>query len=130
MTKKEALISQFERIVANLREVLEKIKDAGDNRAVFRDSAIQRFEITFDLLWKTLREILRTTHGIEADSPKKVFQESFKQALIANEPIWLDMTDMRNETTHAYNEAFAEMVLEKLPGICSALEKLVWTLKK
>lgn len=129
MTKREALTTQFERTVANLREVLEKIKTAGDDRAVFRDSAIQRFEIAFDVCWKTLKETLREKYGVECVSPKKCFQEAFKQGIIENDALWLDITDMRNETSHAYNETFAETVLARLPEISTALEKLAWKLK-
>lgn len=129
--KNEALAAQFERAVLNLKEVLEKIKTASAaDRAVFRDSAIQRFEIAFDLSWKTLKEKLRTDYGVDLASPKKIFQEAFKQEIIENDPIWIDMTDMRNETSHVYNEAFAESVLAKLPEISAALGKLLWKLKK
>ena len=109
---------------------MEKIKDAGENRAIFRDSAIQRFEIAFDLCWKTLKEKLRSEYGIESASPKKIFQESFKQGLIENDVVWLEMTDLRNETSHAYNEEFEELVLKKLPEIYSVFQKLLWKLKK
>ena len=130
MTKKEALISQFEKTVTNLREVLTKIETEKENKAVFRDSAIQRFEIAFDICWKTLKERLRGEYGIDVASPKKCFQESFKQGILSDEPIWLDMTDMRNETSHTYDEALAEQVLKRLPLACTALENLLWKLKK
>lgn len=48
MTKNDAQIVQFEKTITNLKEVLEKVKTAGKERAIFRDSAIQRFEIAFD----------------------------------------------------------------------------------
>lgn len=124
MTKNQALLEQFKRSVSNLKEVLEKIDSAGENRAVFRDSAIQRFEIAFDLCWKTLKEKLKIEYGIEVASPKKCFQESFKQGILENETIWLEMTDSRNETSHTYDEKFAEVLLSRLPEICTTLEKL------
>lgn len=128
--KQEAQIIQFEKTVTNLKEVLEKLKVAGPDRAVFRDSAIQRFEIAFDLCWKTLKERLRAEYGVEAISPKKVFQDAFKQGIIDNDEIWISMTDMRNETAHSYSEQFAEEVVLELPKIESALEQLLWKLKK
>lgn len=130
MIKNEAQFIQLERSVSRLREVLEKIKKVKEDKDVFRDSAIQRFEISFDLAWKTLKEKLRSEYGVDSTSPKKVFQDAFSQGIIENDPLWLSMTDMRNETTHAYNELFAESVLEKLPDICTAFEHLLWKLKK
>lgn len=130
MNKQEATLSQFGKTVSNLREVLTKLEGEKENRAVFRDSAIQRFEIAFDICWKTLKTKLQNDYGIATASPKKCFQESFKQGIIDNDTIWLDMTDMRNETTHTYNEALAESVLARLPQACSALEKLLWKLRQ
>lgn len=130
MTKNEAQIVQFEKSLKKLGEVLEMMKIAKENHDIFRDSAIQRFEISFDLCWKTLKEFLREKYGVETASPKKVFQEAFKQNVIDNEEVWLTMTDMRNETSHAYDELFAEKVLIELPNIYLSLEKLLWILKK
>lgn len=130
MTKKEALIDQFGRTVANLQEVLEKIKSATADRDVFRDSAIQRFEIAFDVCWKTLKEKLREEFGVEAASPKLVFKAAFKQGIIKDDRRWLDVTDMRNETSRAYSEVFAEAVLGKLEGVVELFQQLVWTLKQ
>ncbi len=128
--KNEAQIAQFEKTVFNLKEVLDKLKNAGQDHAVFRDSAIQRFEIAFDMSWKTLKETLRAEYGIEAVSPKKVFQEAFKQGIVENDNIWLTMTDTRSETSHAYSEEFAEKVLSDLPKMYLTLEQLLWKLKK
>jgi len=127
--KNQAQITQFEKTVNNLKEVLERLTTAGTDYAVFRDSAIQRFEIAFDVCWKTLKEKLRQDYGIEVTSPKKVFQESFAQGLIENDSVWIDMTDMRNETSHAYNEQFAEKVIGELPKVLKVLEELLWKLK-
>lgn len=128
--KNKVQIEQFERTVNNLKEVLGRLETAGDDRAVFRDSAIQRFEIAFDVCWKTLKETLRQEYGVEAVSPKKVFQESFKQGIIENDEVWISMTDMRNEASHAYNEKFAEKVVGELPKVHATLEQLLWKLKK
>jgi nucleotidyltransferase substrate binding protein (TIGR01987 family) len=128
--KNEAQVAQFEKTINNLKEVLEKIPSAGAEHAIFRDSAIQRFEIAFDICWKTLKERLREEYGIEESSPKKVFQEAFKQGLIENDAVWISMTDFRNETTHAYSEEFVEKLLTELPKILKAFEELLWKLKK
>ena len=130
MVKNEALNIQYGKTVAKLREVLDRIETAGDNRDVFRDSAIQRFEIAFDVCWKMLKERLRVEHGIECASPKACFREAFAQGIVENDEAWILMTDMRNETSHAYNEEFADSVLLRLPQACEAFEKLLWKLKK
>ena len=127
--KNEVQIIQFEKTVKNLKEALARLQIPGPDYAVFRDSAIQRFEIAFDVCWKTLKETLRKDYGVEATSPKKVFQESFRQGLIENDAVWISMTDMRNETSYAHKEQFAEKVVLELPRIHSVLEQLLWKLK-
>jgi nucleotidyltransferase substrate binding protein (TIGR01987 family) len=46
-----------------------------------RDGAIQRFEYTYELVWKTLKKVL-SFNGIEANSPRDVFREAARQGLI------------------------------------------------
>jgi len=43
-----------------------------------QDSVIQRFEFTFELLWKTLKEALNIL-GINVSSPREAIIQSFKQ---------------------------------------------------
>ena len=73
---------------------------------------------------------MREKYGVETASPKPIFKEAFKQGIIENDGIWLAMTDMRNETSHAYNEKFADKVLIDLPQMCEALKSLLWKLEK
>ena len=46
-------LNNFNKAVKNLEQVL----DLNPNEFI-RDSAIKRFEITFDLAWKTIKEYL------------------------------------------------------------------------
>lgn len=77
-----------------------------------RDALIKRFEFCYDLTWKYLKTILRDQNGIEVASPRKVFQECYAQQLLTESELTmlLGMTDIRNETTHTYDEAMADRV--------------------
>ena len=48
------ILEDFEKAVKRLEEVLELKKTE-----VVRDSAIKRFELCFDLAWKTIKEYAR-----------------------------------------------------------------------
>lgn len=77
-----------------------------------RDSLIKRFELTYDLLWKYLREYMIVSHGISVDSPRKVFQECLSFSLI-NEKETADLIDLiedRNLTTHTYDIDLANQI--------------------
>ncbi len=44
---------------------------------IIRDATIQRFEYTFEALWKFLKEYLKEKEGIISNSPKACFKEIF-----------------------------------------------------
>ena len=88
-----------------------------------RDSAIQRFEFTFELAWKAVTTAARM-HGVEARSPREAFKQAFALGWVADEDVWLRMLDDRNRTTHTYNEAVAEQIFERLSGYARALRSL------
>jgi len=83
-----------------------------ETREERRDSLIKRFELTYDLLWKYLREYMITTHGISIDSPRKVFQECLSLGLVNKEEAkeLTDLIEDRNLTTHVYDIDLANTV--------------------
>ena len=74
------------------------------------DAAIQRFEFSFELFWKTLKVFLLEVGGIRINSPKQVLKEAFSQGRITEEQKWLDLLDARNLTSHVYNEQKAHAI--------------------
>ena len=70
-----------------------------------RDGVIQRFEFTFDLAWKVMKDILVKHYaitGFVAGSPREVLRESFKADLISDDT-WMTMLQVRNELAHDYD---------------------------
>jgi len=72
-----------------------------------QDSVIQRFEFTFELLWKTLKEALIIL-WITKNSPREVLIESFKQGMIDDLEFFILLKDLRNQTSHTYEEDLAK----------------------
>lgn len=111
MTKLEAIEKQYQRAIKRFEEILVKKKDD-----IIRDSAIKRFEFTFDFSWKIIKAYLEEEKGVSCRSPKECFREAFRQGLIDYDDLWLKMTDWRNEAVHTYSEKFADTLYKKLPG--------------
>ncbi len=88
-----------------------------------RDSAIQRFEFTFELAWKAVATVAEA-QGVDARSPREAFKRAFALGWIHEEDVWLRMLDDRNRTTHTYNEAVAEEIFKRLPVYAGALRAL------
>jgi len=78
---------------------------------ILRDAAIQRFEYTLELAWKTLKRVLQK-RGLEAYSPREVFRVAAADQLIQDSAIWIEFIERRNLTSHTYNESTAERVYE------------------
>jgi len=125
MTKFQSLLKDLERSILRLEEVLKQEKND-----FIRDSAIQRFELTFDLAWKTIKAFLEEYHSLTCTSPKTCFKEAYRQGLIDYDEFWLDIVEYRNKTVHTYQEELAEQVYEVLPKILSYFQKLLASIKK
>ncbi|MBI1954491.1 MAG: nucleotidyltransferase substrate binding protein [Proteobacteria bacterium] len=86
-----------------------------------RDASIQRFEFTFELAWKALKDFYYEK-GVALNSPKDVFRHAFASGDIQDEALWLNMLQDRNLTSHTYNEDLSREVFARLPKYFKALQ--------
>lgn len=96
----------------SLQEVLKENK----KNAILRDSAIKRFEYTFELCWKTTKIFLFQKYGVDVFSPKECFRALKANKLITEKEavLLLEMTDDRNSAVHTYDENFANELYKKI----------------
>lgn len=120
MTKYDATSADFSAALLRLKEVL-----AMEKTTVTRDSAIQRFEFTLDLAWKTIKAFLEEYRGIRCTSPKGCLKDAFLERIIEHDEFWLELVDLRNDTVHTYKEELAESVFQKLPKAAQYFDKLI-----
>lgn len=123
MLNKHPVFKDFEKSIKRLDEVL-KLKKTG----IIRDSAIKRFELCFDLAWKSSKAYAKSK-GVECYSPKDCFKEAFQLKLIDYDEQWLDMLNDRNLTTHLYKEEQADKVYSKLANYLKMFKRLLSKLK-
>ncbi len=69
-----------------------------------QEGMVQRFEYTFELAWKTMKDLLHEK-GIDSQFPRDVLKSAFQAGLVADGEIWLDMLENRNQLSHTYDEA-------------------------
>ncbi len=124
MSKYDLVRDDFLKALTRLEESLALPKDD-----ITRDSSIQRFEFTLDLAWKTIKTHLEEYRGVRCTSPKGYFREAFQEGLIDNDPFWLELVDLRNETVHTYQEALAERVYDQLAKATEYFNRLAERLK-
>ncbi|KKT28738.1 hypothetical protein A3G55_03745 [Candidatus Giovannonibacteria bacterium RIFCSPLOWO2_12_FULL_44_25] len=119
MTKFESIREDFENALKRFEEILQERKND-----IVRDSAIKRFELVFDLLWKTLKAFLEDQHSATCVSPQSCFREAFRLGVIDYNDGWIDVVKTRNNTVHAYDAKLADEVYAKLPAALSLFKKL------
>lgn len=83
---------------------------------VERDALIQRFEFSFEIVWKVAKDYLSVEEGIDAASPKKVIRSCREVGLLdeADARLALVMADDRNLTAHTYDEEFAQQMVVRI----------------
>jgi nucleotidyltransferase substrate binding protein (TIGR01987 family) len=127
MTKLQIEMKQadYHRALERLQSALQKEPDADD---MYLDATIQRFEFCFELAWKLMKCVL-DYEGIEVSSPRSSIREGWKQGMIGDAEIWLDMQEKRNLSTHTYNESTAlevyNLIKEKYVDLLMAWDKEV-----
>lgn len=94
-----------------------------------RDGAIQRFEYTFELTWKTAMRVLHDS-GIVARSPKAVIRELAQLGWVSDAEQWLRFLADRNSTTQIYADSTAQEVFASAEGFAAACRDLLGTLER
>ena len=94
----------FEKALMQLSKVLNEPASE-----YIRDAAIQRFEFTYELAWKTLQAYLATV-DLTVLSPKETLKVAYEQGLLKDANAWSELHLQRNLTTHTYDQKLAESV--------------------
>lgn len=114
-------LDNFSRALTRLQEALHNGPKSLNQ--LEKEGAVQRFEYTLELAWKTLKDYLVASGVVlTAGTPRNVIKDAFSAQLIDNGKIWIDMIDHRNLLSHTYDpsifeEAVAAIVTRYLPAI-------------
>lgn len=101
----------------NYLRAVQRLGDALDEYTAnptdtVRDGVIQRFEFTFELAWKSLKEYMQDQGATSPlQFPKQVLREAYAAELIDDDKLWLDMLEARNSTSHIYDDRQAAAVM-------------------
>jgi nucleotidyltransferase substrate binding protein (TIGR01987 family) len=95
---------------------------------VVRDSAILRFELTFEVAWKLVQLVARE-QGFEVNSPRQAFQQAFVMGWITDEEVWADIIQARNTAVHLYRQEYAEALYQELNRYYQAFRELYQALE-
>jgi nucleotidyltransferase substrate binding protein (TIGR01987 family) len=121
----------FERGFTLLRSALEE-RETKEFSDLELEGLIQRFEYTFELAWKTLKDYLEQRGVVLPQiTPAAVIKAAFTAKVIEDGQGWIDMLKHRNLMSHTYDFAkFQEAVASIRARYLSALDQVYLFLKK
>ncbi|ALO15750.1 nucleotidyltransferase substrate binding protein, family [Salinivirga cyanobacteriivorans] len=120
----------FEKAFLLLKEAVEM--DILKLSQLEKEGIIQRFEYTFELAWKVLKDKMEEDGIImETISPKYVVRKAFEARYIDDAETWFLMIGDRNQMSHTYNfSKFEEIIFSIQNNYIDILYHLYETLKK
>ncbi len=119
--------SNFEKAFIQLQTAVGRFDELDD---LAKEGMVQRFEYTFELAWKTLKDFIESNGELER-SPRDVIKKSFQLEIINDGEKWLEMLENRNLMAHTYNEnTFVKIVNMIKEEYFMEIEKLIEFFKK
>lgn len=102
--------TEFNNAYQKLQEALKEKESE-----IVIDGALHRFEFTFELAWKSLKDYLEYMGLTEkTGSPREIIQQAFKQGIIENGEEWINMMLSRNMLSHLYDEKASRDIFNKI----------------
>ena len=93
------------------------------------DATIRRFEFTFELYWKCLKDFF-SEKGLGVNYPRDVLQQAYADKFINNEKLWLEMLKDRNLTSHTYDQELADRIFSAIKKYVPEIRESVSVLEK
>ena len=100
-----------------------------EENEIYRTGIIWKFNLTLELAWKALQEILKLHGAADAEtaSPMEILQLGYKLGFLNDSAVWLLMLKKRNVSVHIYTEEDIDkmilLVRDSFIPAFSALEK-------
>ncbi len=102
--------NNYKKALKQLEEVVELTKERKLSN-LEKQGLVQVYEFTQELSWKVLKDFMQSRGTQDLYGSKDVVREAFKIGLIENGDIWMEMIKSRNLTSHTYDEATIEEII-------------------
>lgn len=113
----DEIMKRFEERRQNYSNAVDRLQEGlqAEESQLIIDGILHRFEFTFELAWKTLKDYLEYMGYLEkTGSPRETIQNAFKQGIIEDGEAWINMMLARNSLAHLYDEEESRKVYKKI----------------
>ena len=107
-----------------IKSLKEGLSQEADDLRI--DGVLQRFEFTFELAWKCIKDYLEI-QGIVSSigSPREIIQLAYKHNIIDDGEKWIEMMLSRNNLSHMYDKNVSRNIYDKIKSeYVTLIEKL------
>ena len=106
-----------------------------DNADIIRDGLIQRFEFSYEISHKILKRFLQNISANAEQFDEMSFADLIRSAnkqnlLLGNWQNWKKYRDMRNRTSHTYDEQIAISIVAEIPDFLKEIQYLLVKIKE
>ncbi len=103
----------YRRAFSLLREAIE-LKQERELTQLEQEGIIQRFEYTWELAWKLLKDYLEYNGiNLATITPSATIKAAFAAKIIANGEGWMQALDARNKMSHTYDfKVFSQIITD------------------
>ena len=123
----------LEKTIERLAEGLQLY--AENNSDIIRDGLIQRFEFSYEISHKILKRFLQNISANSEQFDEMNFADLIRSAnqqnlLLGNWQNWKKYRDMRNRTSHTYDEQVAIAIVAEFPDFLKEIKYLLVKIKE
>ncbi len=120
-------LNNFLRAFQTLHRAVE-LASQRDLSELEQQGLVQGFEFTHELAWNVLKDYLEEQGIMGIIGSRNATREAFKNGLIDDGEVWMEMIKARNLSSHTYNPETAEEIVEGiLTRFYPAFEQMMYT---
>lgn len=104
----------------NYQRALKRLEEAvklGKERSLSeleKQGLIKAFEFTHELAWNTLKDFLTEQGAEKMYGSRDTTRIAFREGLLDNGELWMNMIKSRNLTSHTYREEIAKEIVQNI----------------
>ncbi|MCI9087899.1 MAG: DUF86 domain-containing protein [Clostridia bacterium] len=110
MNRFQERLKDYKNAVDRLEEALQETESE-----IVIDGVLHRFEFTFELAWKTVKDALEYLGLVDkTGSPRENIQIGFRHGIIEDGEKWIEIMLSRNALAHLYDERSSREIYQKI----------------
>lgn len=92
-----------------------------------KNGVAQKFEYTFELCWKCIKDFLKQQEGVDEATPKKIIKAFHLSGYLVEDDYLalLKAVDDRNLLSHNYDQAIFAEILSRIPEYARLIERVI-----